>query len=176
MVKNNKLIETVFECVKRNGVCKGCFYGDGNDMPSCMFHMMNDVLFLFNNPVPQSTAHVLTLEEVEDTLSDRKDHLAFAEFISSIHVAKPVIRTVKMSGNFITLFDPTTNESDTFNKAEYYTSFRIWSSKPTDKLRNETQWTPMDGHAYDEEPAQNLSKTATLLKRAYSMTQNTPNA
>ncbi len=175
MIRNKKLLETLYECVKRNGECKGCFYGDGTEAPSCMFHLMNDVLFFFNNPVPSKDAHVLSLEELEEALSDRKDHLAFAEFISSIHVAKPVIRSVQMSQNVITLYDPNTNEKDQFLKSDYYTSFRVWSAKPTDKLRNDTEWIPLDGHLYDEQTDEKTSKTTDILRFAHNRLQNTGN-
>lgn len=176
MVRNNKLIETLQKCVKENrayGYCKGCFYGDGTsnseEKPQCMLNLMNDILFFFGNPVPDDSARVLTLEELEEILSDRKDHLAFAEFISSIHVAKPVIRIVKSSGNFISLFDPQNNENDSFNKSDYYTTFRVWSTKPTDKLRNDTPWEEITSSTTDNSPI-NESKTASILNYVRRMT------
>lgn len=174
MVKNKKLLETLYECVKRNGQCNGCFYGCGDDAPACMLHLMNDILFFFNNPVPSSDARVLPLEELEEILSDKKDHLAFAEFISSIHVAKPVIRSVSLSGNTIILYDPNTDERDQFTKNEYYSNIRVWSSKPTDKLRNDTPWIPIDGNTTDDSPSEPSSKTSDILKFAHKRLQNIP--
>ena len=170
MVKNNKLLETLFKCVKGKGQCKGCFYGDGTEIPTWMLNLMNDVLFFFGNPVPDQNAHIIPLEELEEILSDKKDHLAFAEFISDIHVAKPVIRSVSMQRNVIYLFDPTMNEKDSFLKDEYYTKFRIWSTKPTDKLRNETEWVPIDG-IYDEPLQEKDTKTTSIMRYVQSMTQ-----
>ena len=173
MVTNKKLLETLYTCVKKNGECSGCFYGDGEDKPHCMFQLMNDILFFFNNPVPSPDARVLTLDELEEILSDKKDHLAFAEFISSIHVAKPVIRSVSMSGNVIVLYDPNTDERDQFTKNEYYSNVRVWSAKPSDKLRNDTPWIPIDGHT--DEPSQEPStKTSDILKFAHKRLQNIP--
>ena len=166
MVKNNKLIETLYKCVKDNstlGACRGCFYGDGEYTDACKLHLMNDLLFFFGNPVPDPNAYVLSLTEVEDAVSDKKDHLAFAEFISSIHVAKPVIRIVKVSGNFITLYDPQTDETDSFNKNDYYTNVRVWSSKPTDKLRNETKWELLEEMASNDNTQVTRSKTESIL-------------
>ena len=171
MIRNNKLIETMYQCVKSNGECRGCFYGDGDEQPSCMLQMMNDLLFFFNNPVPSKTARVLTLEELEGILADKKDHLAFAEFISSIHVAKPVIRSVTMSGNTITLYDPNTDEKSIFTKGEYYTHFRVWSTKPTDVLRNETPWIPLDGQQ-DDEPTETATKTTNIMRFAHDRLKN----
>ena len=177
MVKNNKLLETLFKCTKENktkGECKGCFYGDGTNAPSCMLNMMNDILFFFNNPVPDPYAKIIPLEELEEILSDKKDHLAFAEFISTIHVAMPVIRSISMSRNVITLYDPTTNEKDQFIKDEYYAKFRVWSSKPTDSLRNTTPWIPIDGQLYDDIPQEKASKTTDILRYVNSMVSNKP--
>ena len=169
MVKNPKLLETLFKCVKENkstGTCRGCFYGSGEaeyDSPkACMLNLMNDILFFFGNPYPDQNAHVLSLEEVEEILSDKKDHLAFFEFISSIHVAKPCIRVVKSSGNFILLFDPQTNENNQFNKSEYLSAFRIWSTKPTDTLRNATPWDTTQTLS-DNNSANIQSKTSSIL-------------
>ena len=83
MVKNNKLIETLHRCVKNQFNCKGCFYGDGSNIPSCMFSLMNDVLFFFRDPVPSTSAYVLPLQELEEKLADKKDHIAFCEYINS---------------------------------------------------------------------------------------------
>ena len=171
MILNNKLLETMTTCVKKNGECSGCFYGDGEDKPNCMLHLMNDMLFFFGNPVPSETAKVLSLEELEEALSDRKDHLSFAEYISSIHVPTPVIRTVKMSGNIIDLYDPNTDTHNQVLKTEYYTKFRVWSTKPTDKLRNATPWVSIDGHT-DEEQPETSTKTTNLLRYIHNMTSN----
>lgn len=173
MIKNNNLLETLHKCVKQNttkGACTGCFYGQSSDdQPSCMLSLMNDVLFFFSNPVPDPNAYILSLEELEEVLADRKDHLAFAEFISNIHVAKPVIRIVKSSGNFITLYDPQTSESDSFNKLEYYSSFRVWSSKPTDTIRNSTPWENLD-YSETDNSSINQSKTASIINYVRKMT------
>ena len=172
MVRNNKLIETLYTCVKNQGSCKGCFYGDGYDQPNCTFHLMNDILFFFGNPVPDPNAHVIPLEELQEILADKKDHIAFSEFISTIHVAKPVIRTVKAQGNFITLYDPQTEETDTFNISDYYTHFRVWSSKPSDSLRNSTPWVPIDGYQYTDNSPINRTKTSDLLRYVKKASQN----
>ena len=177
MLKNNKLLETLARCVhdnKRLGNCRGCYYGDGTTditeaKPQCMLNLMNDVLFFFGNPYPDPEARILSLHEVEEAIADKKDHLAFCEFISSIHIAKPCIRIVKSSGNFISLFDPQTNENDSFNKSEYYTSFRIWSTKPTDKLRNDTPWEVLESMASDNS-ANIQSKTEAILSFISKMT------
>lgn len=170
MVKNNKLLETLYKCVKGNGACSGCFYGEGYDQPQCMLHLMNDLLFFFKNPVPSSEAKILSLDELEEALSDHKDHLAFAEFISTIHVAQPVIRTISMKGNFVTLHDPQTNETDTFSKQDYYIQFRVWSTKPTDTLRNATKWESRDGMDEDDTPTKKSTKTTDLLNFISKMT------
>ena len=167
MVKNNKLIETLFSCVKYHGQCKGCIYGDSLDPYSeypCVFHLMNDILFFFRNPVPSPTAYVLPLEELEENLSDKKDHLAFIEYINSIHVATPAIRTISSQRNFINLYDPQTQQTEQYNKSDYYTRFRVWSTKPTDKLRNETPFTSSDGYDSTDNSPINQSKTANLLR------------
>ena len=168
MVKNNKLIETLFSCVKQHGQCKGCIYGDSLDPYSdspCVFNLMNDLLFFFRNPVPSPSAYVLPLEELEEILADRKEHIAFIEYINSIHVATPAIRTITQKGNFINVYDPQTNETEQWNKSDYYTRFRIWSTKPTDSLRNSTPFVPTDGYQYDTESSPiNQSKTANLLR------------
>ena len=165
MVKNNKMLETLYACAKQKGSCKGCVYGDGNDYDkSCVYALMNDLLFFFKNPVPSETAHVMTIDELQEALSDRKDHLAFCEYINSIHVATPVIRTVSIKGNFINLYDNETNTLEQYNISEYYVKFRIWSTKPTDKLRNSTEWKPLNEYdtPTDNSP-KNRSKTADLL-------------
>lgn len=169
MVKNKKLLETLFKCTQKQGACNGCFYGTPEEQPDCIFHLMNDILFFFGNPVPDNEAHVLSLDEVKEVLGDKKDHLCFAEFISSIHVAKPVIRTATLSGNFITLFDPQTNESDSFNIQDYYTTVRIWSSKPTDPLRNNTPW---ETDQYTDDSPINRTKTSDILRYVSNMTTN----
>lgn len=164
MIRNKRLFETLYECVKRNGNCKGCFYGDGSEAPSCMFTLMNDILFFFKNPVPSKDARVLLLPELEDILADKKDHLCFGEFINTIHVAQPFIRTITLKQNVFTLFDPTTDETDQFLKNEYYTKFRIWSTKPTDTLRNNTEWTPMDESMYVTEASKPKTKTEAIFE------------
>ena len=165
MVKNKKLLETLFTCVKSNGSCKGCFYGDGYDQPSCMLHLMNDVLFFFKNPVPSKDATVMPIEELEEALSDRKDHLCFAEFINTIHVAQPLICTITLKQNVFTLLDNETGDSWQFLKDEYYSKFRVWSTKPTDILRNETEWIPIDGYQYNSDtPKEKVTKTQSILE------------
>ena len=165
MVKNNKLIETLHRCVKNQYNCKGCFYGDGSDIPSCMYSLMNDVLFFFRDPVPSPSAYVLPLEELEEKLADRKDHVAFCEYINSIHVPTPIIRSISSKGNFINVYDPQDNSNQQYNKSDYYTKFRVWSTKPTDTLRNSTPFTPSDGYQYDTDNSPiNSSKTADLLR------------
>ena len=174
MVRNNKLLETLFRCTKDNTTleaCRGCFYGDGSDSPHCIFTLMNDILFFFGNPVPSPNAHIIPIEELEEILSDRKDHLAFAEFINTIHVAKPVIRTVTSSGNFINFLDPQTNETESFNKSDYYARFRVWSTKPTDKLRNDTPWIPIDGQRYTEDDPTPTTKTQNILNYIQNATK-----
>lgn len=171
MVKNKKLLETLFTCVKQQGSCKGCFYGDGYDQPQCMLHLMNDVLFFFKNPVPSKEAYVLSIEELEETLSDHKDHLCFAEYINSIHVAQPLICTVTLKQNVFTFIDASTSESHQFIKDEYYTKFRVWSTKPTDTLRNTTEWTPIDGYQYiTDNQSSPQTKTQSILDFIKKMT------
>lgn len=165
MVKNKKLLETLYNCVKYGGSCKGCFYGDGYDQPSCMLHLMNDVLFFFKNPVPSNDATVMPIEELEEALADHKDHLCFAEFINTIHVAQPLICTITMKQNVFTLLDNETGESRQFLKDEYYTRFRVWSSKPTDAIRNSTEWIPIDGYQYTTDNQQKpQTKTQSILE------------
>lgn len=165
MVKNKRLLETLYACVKKNGSCNGCFYGDGYDQPQCMLRLMNDILFFFKNPVRQSDAHVMPLEELEEALSDKKDHLCFAEYINTIHVATPVIRTITLKQNVFTLYDPSTEESNQFLKDEYYTKFRVWSTKPTDTVRNSTEWIPIDGYQYStDNSSQKQTKTQSILE------------
>ena len=171
MVKNNKLIETLFTCVKNKNNCKGCFYGDGSTIPECQYHLMNDILFFFRNPVPSKDATVIQIEDLQEALSDKKDHLCFAEFINSIHVAQPVIRTITLKKNVFTLHDPQSNETDQFLLSDYYTKFRVWSTKPTDALRNSTPFAPSDGSLYEDEPSPiNQSKTESLLNFIQKMT------
>lgn len=172
MVKNNKLLETLFTCAKSNGTCNGCFYGDGSEVPSCMLHLMRDLLFFFNNPVPSPTAHVLTLEELDEACADRKDHIAFCEYINSIHVATPVIRTVIRKGNFINLFDPQTNTNEQFNISDYYIKIRVWSDKPSDTLRNETPWTPINEFAETDTTPINHTKTSDIMRYVSKMKQS----
>lgn len=168
MVRNNKLLETLFSCAKQKGFCKGCIYGDGEDK-QCVYALMNDILFFFKNPVPSDTATIIPLEELEEILSDRKEHLAFSEFINSIHVAQPSIRTISMKGNFINLYDNETNTLESFNKSDYYSTFRIWSTKPTDSLRNKTPWENSIDSPADNSPI-NKSKTANILDFISKMT------
>ena len=172
MVTNNKLLETLFTCTKYHGNCKGCFYGDSSDQPDCIFHLMNDLLYFFGNPVPNDNAQILPLEQLQEMLSDRKDHIAFAEYINSIHVATPVIRTISRKGNFITLYDPQTNTSESFNVSDYYTMFRVWSEKPSDKLRNATPWTPINEFQSTDDSPINHSKTSDIFRYVSNMTQN----
>ena len=165
MVKNNKMLETLFACAKQKGACKGCIYGEGDEYDkSCVYRLMNDLLFFFKNPVPSPDAHVMALDELEEALADHKDHLAFCEYISSIHVATPVIRTVSTKGNFINFYDNETNTMEQYSKSEYGVKFRVWSTKPTDKLRNDTPWTPLNEFdtPTDNSP-KNRSKTADIL-------------
>ena len=165
MVKNKKLLETLYSCVKQNGSCKGCFYGDGYEQPTCMLHLMNDILFFFKNPVPSSEAQVLPMEELEEALSDHKDHLCFAEFINSIHVTQPLICTITLSRNVFTLHDPENDETHQFIKDDYYTHFRVWNTKPTDTLRNSTEWVPIDGYQYStDNPPTKQTKTQSILE------------
>lgn len=171
MVKNKKLLETLFTCVKSNGSCKGCFYGDGFNQPQCMLHLMNDMLFFFKNPVPSKEAHVMSYEELEDSLSDHKDHLCFAEYINSIHVAQPFICTITLKQNVFTLYDPESQDSHQFLKDEYYTKFRVWSTKPIDSIRQSTEWIPIDGYQYStDNPSQKVTKTQSILDFIKKMT------
>ena len=132
---------------------------------------MNDVLFFFKNPVPSEDAHILAITEVEEALSDRKDHLCFCEFINTIHVAQPIICTLTLSKNVFTLYDPQTEESHQFIKDDYYTRFRVWSTKPTDTLRNATEWIAIDGYQYStNNPSGKVTKTQELLNFIRKMT------